>query len=325
MKSTQLPGTQPPLQGTFCGAHGLRLFFQSWYPPSFCPLSYSPPDYSPSDYSPEGELDPRSDEAQRVKGVFAIVHGLGEHSGRYCTIVEGLTAAGYAVFGFDNQGHGKSEGQRGHINRWQDYRDNVQAFLQLVRSQEPSAPLFLMGHSLGGLIVLDYALRCAQRPEFESLQIKGLVVSAPPIQPMDSTASSARIILARLLSGLLPRLSIKMGLNKNGLSRDAEITQQAAHDPLSHSYVTLRWGSETLSTIDWVKEHIDQLALPTLLTHGEADPIVNPEGTRTIFQQIQLPHKSIAIYPGSYHEPHNDLDAERVVADLISWLEARTA
>ncbi|MGB3571827.1 MAG: hypothetical protein WBA01_07270, partial [Phormidesmis sp.] len=86
MKSTQLPGTQPPLQGTFCGAHGLRLFFQSWYPPSFCPLSYSPPDYSP-----EGELDPRSSEAQRVKGVFAIVHGLGEHSGRYCTIVEGLT------------------------------------------------------------------------------------------------------------------------------------------------------------------------------------------------------------------------------------------
>ncbi len=299
MKSTQPPRTQPPLQDTFHGANGLRLFFQGWYPQ---------PNQTPC-----------------VKGVLVIVHGLGEHSGRYCAIVDGLTAAGYAVFGFDNQGHGKSEGQRGHINRWQDYRDNVQAFLQLVRAREPSAPLFLMGHSLGGLIVLDYALRCAQSPAFEALNIGGLVVSAPPIQPMDSAARWVRVVLARLLSGVLPRVSVQMGLNKSGLSRDADVTWQAAHDPLSHSYVTLRWGSETLSTIDWVKDHIDQLALPVLLTHGEADPIVAPSGTRAIFQQIQSPNKSMTTYPGSYHEPHNDLDAATVVADLVEWLEARIA
>ncbi len=293
------------LQGTFSGARNLQLFYQSWYPQS-------------CSFQGIAEKLP-------VRGVLAIVHGLGEHSGRYCAIVEGLTAAGYAVFGFDNQGHGKSEGQRGHIDRWQDYRDNTQAFLQLVRRQEPTVPLFLMGHSLGGLIVLDYVLRSAQSAEFEALKIKGLVVSAPPIQPMDSAASSIRIILARLLSGILPRVSIKMGLDKSGLSRDTEITQQAACDPLSHSCVTLRWGSETLSTIDWVKDHIRQLSLPILLTHGEADPIVAPDGTQAIFQQIQTPNKSITIYPGSYHEPHNDLDADTVVADLITWLAARMA
>jgi len=288
-------------QGTFNGSRNLKLFYQSWYPTAA--------------KSPGGKLAP-------LKGVLAIVHGLGEHSGRYCAIVKGLTAAGYAVFGFDNQGHGKSEGQRGHIERWKDYRDNTQNFLQLVRSQEPSAPLFLMGHSLGGLIVLDYVLRNARTPEFESLNLQGLVVSAPPIQPMDGTASSIRIAVARLLSGVLPRISVKMGLCKDGLSRDRGMTQQTAHDPLTHPYVTLRWGTETLSTIDWVKRHIEQLSLPVLLTHGEADPIVAPDGTREIYQQIQNPNKSIAIYPGSYHEPHNDLDAEKVVADLVEWIES---
>ncbi|MEM9150017.1 MAG: lysophospholipase [Cyanobacteria bacterium P01_F01_bin.3] len=296
-------GTLNPVsnQGTFSGSRALQLFYQSWYP-----------------------AEAETDEPTPVKGVLALVHGLGEHSGRYCAVVKGLTAAGYAVFGFDNQGHGKSEGQRGHIHRWQDYRDNTQAFLQLVRQQEPTAPLFLMGHSLGGLIVLDYVLRSMQNleqnPEFEALNIQRLVVSAPPIQPMKGTASSLRIAIARLLSGLLPRVSIKMGLCKQGLSRDQTITEQTAHDPLTHPYVTLRWGTETLNTLDWVKANIDKLRLPILLTHGEDDPIVAPDGTRQIFQQIQSKKKNLAIYPGSYHEPHNDLDAEQVVADLVNWL-----
>lgn len=294
-------------QGTFNGSRNLQLFYQSWYPPA-CGKPSMGSATNPIATNP-------------IKGVLAIVHGLGEHSGRYCSIVEGLTAAGYAVFGFDNQGHGKSEGQRGHIESWKDYRDNTQAFLQLVRRQEPTAPLFLMGHSLGGLIVLDYVLRSARTAEFEALNLEGIVVSAPPIQPMESTASSIRIVLARLLSGVLPRVSLKMGLSQDALSRDQTVTEQAVCDPLTHSYVTLRWGSETLSTIDWVKKHIQQLRLPILLTHGEADPIVAPDGTRAIYQQIESPNKALNIYPGSYHEPHNDLDAKSVVADLVSWLE----
>jgi len=287
-------------QGTFSGSNGLKLFYQSWYP------------------------DSQSYKSQPCKGVLALVHGLGEHSGRYCAVVEGLTAAGYAIFGFDNQGHGKSEGQRGHIDSWQDYRDNTQSFLKLVRQQEPTAPLFLMGHSLGGLIVLDYVLRNATKPQFQSLNLQGLVVSAPPIQPKGSTASTTRIMLARILLGLLPRFTLKMGLDGGGLSRDRTVTTQAEQDPLTHPYVTLRWGSETLSTLDWVKAHVHQLKLPILLTHGEADPIIDPAGTEAIFQQIQSASKTLNIYPDSYHEPHNDLDAERVVSDLVSWLQART-
>jgi alpha-beta hydrolase superfamily lysophospholipase len=257
-----------------------------------------------------------------LKGVLALVHGLGEHSGRYCPMAQVLTDAGYAVFAFDNQGHGQSEGQRGHIESWQDYRDNLGAFLQLVRQQEPTAPLFLMGHSLGGLIVLDYVLHQQTSLQFQALQIRGLIVSAPPIHPANNTASSLRAMLARLLSGLLPSLTLNMGLAKDGLSRNPDIINEVARDPLVHSCVTLRWGSETLNTIAWVKSHINELRLPILITHGDADPIIAPEGSREIFERIQSPNKTLTLYPGSYHEPHNDLDAAMVVSDLVNWLNS---
>jgi alpha-beta hydrolase superfamily lysophospholipase len=329
--------SQKACQGTFRGSNDLQLFYRSWYPQSAATANSLCGD-------PSGEL--KTDDLEKgalkttdsveaasseedpplwqvhspVKGVLTLVHGLGEHSGRYCAVVKALTAAGYAVYAFDNQGHGKSEGQRGHIDRWQDYRDNTQAFLQLVRQQEPTAPLFLMGHSLGGLIVLDYILRNARSAQHQSLNVRGIIVSAPPIQLMNGTASSVRIMLARLLSGLFPRLTLQMGLDKSGLSRKQEIADEIAEDPLIHSCVTLRWGSETLNTIEWVKSHIDQLDLPILLTHGDADPIIAPDGSREIFQQIQTPDKTLTLYPGSYHEPHNDLDADVVVTDLVNWL-----
>lgn len=288
-------------QGTFTGANSLKLFYQSWYPAA-----------SETTYH-----------TAAVRGVLVLVHGLGEHSGRYCSVIQALTAAGYAVFAFDNQGHGKSEGQRGHIDSWQNYRDNTAAFLQLVRQQEPTAPLFLMGHSLGGLIVLDWVLQKAHAADFQALNILGLVVSAPPISPSEGTASQVRIMLARLLSGLFPRLSLKMGLAECGLSRDQNIADQLAQDPLIHPYVTLRWGTETLNTIDWVKSHIHQLQMPILLTHGEADPIIDVAGSREIFQQIGTDRKTLKIYPGSYHEPHNDLDSRLVVRDLIHWMSTQ--
>lgn len=316
--ATDAPGrpqgcTQGPSQGTFESTRSLKLFYQSWYP-------------SPAQSNPlSGDLTTQKRKPAEIKGVVALVHGLGEHSGRYCKVVKALTSAGYAVFGFDNQGHGKSEGQRGHINRWEDYRDNTQRFLQLVRQQEATAPLFLMGHSLGGLIVLDCILRNSHSPSFNALNLQGIIVSAPPIDPVGGTVSQARILMARLLSGLFPRLSLKMGLDKCALSRDQSIANQVAEDPLIHPYVTLRWGTETLKTIAWVKDHINQLSLPILLTHGEADPIVTPDGSRDIFQRIPTDEKTLNIYPGSYHEPHNDLDAEIVVTDLVNWLDNRLA
>ena len=294
-------------QGTFTGAHQVKLFYQSWYPAIAPDRETSEPVNGP------------------VKGILAIVHGLGEHSGRYCSVVKAAIEAGYAVFGFDNQGHGKSEGQRGHIKSWQDYRENVQAFLHLIRRKEPTAPLFVMGHSLGGLIVLEYVLRKAQSSKFQSLNIEGIVISAPPMQPVGSTTHSARAIFAKLLSGLLPRFTLKMCLDEGGLSRDRTVEERAQKDPLVHPYVTLRWGAETIATIEWVKQHIKSLKLPIMLTHGGSDPIIHPAGSQALFDSITIPEKTFRLYPGSYHEPHNDLDAETVTADITRWLERTLA
>ena len=331
---TQLPGMlQGSLlnhsQGTFTGANQIELFYQSWYPTAPADaLEKTAPAEDNSTFQSALKTPseaPSLKKSSPVKGVLAIVHGLGEHSGRYCSVVRAAVGAGYAVFGFDNQGHGKSEGQRGHIRSWQDYRDNVQAFLQLVRAQEPAVPLFVMGHSLGGLIVLDYVLRSAQTAQFEALQVSGIVISAPPMKPVGGTAHSTRAILAKLLSGLLPRFTLKMCLDAGGLSRDRTIETQAQQDPLVHPYVTLRWGAETISTIAWVKKHINQLSLPIMLTHGGADPLIDPAGSAALFEEIAAPEKTLHIYPGSYHEPHNDLDVDVVTADIVAWLDRTLA
>lgn len=276
----------PRLENRFSGAQGLSLFYQAWYPPDV------------------------------ATAVVALVHGFGEHCDRYSTVTTALTQAGYAVFGFDNQGHGRSEGQRGHINRWQDYRDNVSAFLAKVRHHEPSLPLFVLGHSLGGLIVLDFALASPQG-------LAGIVVSGPPIRPT-GIAKPYLVAIARVLSGIWPRFSMDVGAGAETLSRDPAVVNQTQDDPLTHSMATVRWGSECLVAIANVRRNIHKLQAPILLVHGSADKVNDVKGSQEIFERITS-DKTLRIYPGSYHEPHNDLDRNQVMNDLVQWLNEHLA
>lgn len=270
------------LRNRFCGANGLLLFYQAWYP------------------------------SGTAKAVLALVHGFGEHCDRYSTVTTALTQAGYAVFGFDNQGHGRSEGQRGHINRWQEYRDNVSAFLAQVRQHEPTLPLFVLGHSLGGLIVLDFALNSPQG-------LTGIIISGPPIRPV-GIAKPYLVAIARVLSGIWPRFSMDVGAGAETLSRDPAIVNQTEDDPLTHSLATVRWGTECLVAIAAVRRNIAQLQIPILLIHGSADKVNDVKGSKEIFERITS-DKTLKIYPGSYHEPHNDLDRNQVMNDVVGWLD----
>lgn len=269
------------LEDSFRGAQGLSLFYQAWYPPG------------------------------AAKAVIALVHGFGEHCDRYSTVTTALTQAGYAVFGFDNQGHGRSEGQRGHINRWQDYRDNVSAFLAQVRRHEPTLPLFVLGHSLGGLIVLDFALASPQG-------LTGIIISGPPIRPT-GIAKPYLVAIARILSGIWPRFTMDVGAGAETLSRDPAMVNQTQEDPLTHSMATVRWGTECLVAIANVRRNIHQLQVPILLVHGSADKVNDVQGSEEIFEHITT-DKTLKIYPGSYHEPHNDLDRDQVMIDWVQWL-----
>lgn len=272
------------LEGIFTGAHDLDLYYQAWFP------------------------------NRSAKAAIALVHGLGEHCDRYDMMAATLTDAGYALFGFDNQGHGRSKGQRGHVEQWQDYRDNVCAFLATVRDHEPTLPIFILGHSLGGLIVLDYVLSQPVN------NLAGVIVSGPPIRPV-GVAKPYLVALVRLFSGLFPRLSLNIGMGSNTLSRDPEIIQQTQADPLIHSVATLRWGAEAMKAIAYVRQHISALKLPILLIHGEADSINDVSGSEELYRGVAIADKTLKIYPGNYHEPHNDLDRHQVMQDLVTWLD----
>jgi alpha-beta hydrolase superfamily lysophospholipase len=267
---------------TFQGVGGLALYTQSWHPPG----------------------DPR--------GILAIVHGFGEHSGRYPNVVDCLLPRGYAVYGFDLRGHGRSPGQRGHIEDWGEYRGDVRAFLQMTAKEEPGCPVFLMGHSMGSLIVLDYVIR---HPE----GLAGTVLCSVPIEPV-GVAKAHLVAIARLLSRLWPRFSLAVGLDTSALSRDPAVVRAYEEDPLVHGQGSARWGAESLDIVEWLKAHAAELTIPVLVIHGEADRLDSLDGVRALFQQAGSADKELRVYPGSYHEVHNDLDCGQMVSDLEGWL-----
>ncbi len=269
-------------EGSFQGAGGLRLYYQHW----------------------AAQSDP-------PRAVLALVHGFGEHSGRYSAVVERLTTRGYAVYSFDLRGHGRSPGRRGHIDSWSDFRGDVAAFLAMVAAREPDRPLFLMGHSLGGLIVLEYVLH---HPDgLAGVISSGPVLGQPGISPL-------LLALARVLSRVWPRFSFATGLDVTAISRDPAAVQAYRDDPLTHDRGSARLGTEISSAMVWTQAHAAELRVPLLIVHGGADRLAPPEASRAFFERVALADKERHEYPGVYHEPHNDLEAAAMLNDLERWL-----
>jgi alpha-beta hydrolase superfamily lysophospholipase len=266
----------------FEGAEGITLYSQNWLPEDI------------------------------TRAVIAIVHGIGEHSGRYMNVVDYMIPNQIAVYGYDLRGHGKSSDQRGHIDSWKQYRIDLLNFLIMIKSQQLECPIFLLGHSLGALIVLDLILT---EPE----ELAGVITCGTPIEPVGS-AKPHLVALARLLSSVYPRFSVDFGLDLNALSRDPAVVKAYKTDPLVHGKVSARWGTETLSTIESVKMQVEDINIPILILHGEADRIHTAEGTRKFFDQIQFHDKEIRVYPFGYHEVHNDLNYQEMLSDLLDWI-----
>jgi alpha-beta hydrolase superfamily lysophospholipase len=269
-------------EGVCQGVDGLELYYQCW-----CP-------------------------ADEPKAALVIVHGLGEHGGRYPNLVNHLVPRGYAIYACDLRGHGRSPGQRGYAGSWTEVREDVRAFVGLVQDREPGRPLFLMGHSLGGLIALEYALHCP-----EGLQ--GLIASAPGLS--SEGLSAAMVAVSRVLSGLWPRLSLETGLEAAAISRDPAVVEAYINDPLVHSKGTPRMAVEALRAIEWTMAHASDLRLPLLVVHGAADRIVPVEASRSFFERVDCSDKECREYEGCYHELHNDLGWERPVAEVGDWLD----
>jgi len=245
------------------------------------------------------------------KALICLVHGLGEHSGRYRQVAGLLVRAGYGLSGFDLRGHGSSQGSRGHSPGLSALLDDISRFFIEVEKRQPHGPRFLYGHSMGGTLAINYALR--MHP-----QLTGVIVTGPFLRPAFEPPA-LKLMTAKVMYRLWPTLSLPNGLDPNHLSRDSEVVQAYTRDPLVHDRLSVRLGIEILNAGLWAIEHASEFSLPLLLMQGGADHIVAVDACREFASKVG-PHCDFKLWEGCYHEIHNEPEKEAVFDFLLEWL-----
>ncbi|MGA2507509.1 MAG: lysophospholipase [Chitinispirillaceae bacterium] len=271
-------------QGIFQGTGGTELYYQSWHP----------------------ETTPRA--------VVVGVHGHGDHSGGLYTIVEQLLPVRYAWYGFDLRGHGRSSGQRGHIDTWSDYRDDLMAFFRLINIREPGHPVFVLGHSLGGLIGLDYAIH-------HPAGLKGVIAISPLLSY--SGISPVMKLFLRGVSHFKPDFVVEIQNGNEKLTRDVEVLNALAADPLRHERMSAGFWRETEACRRWVNAHACDLKTPLLMLYGLNDRITPAKAIRKFFHSVSSVEKERYEYKDTRHRPFDDLNRVKVLGHIATWLNAQ--
>ena len=273
--------------GSFQGTRGMSIYYQYWEPQA----------------SP--------------KALILIVHGAGEHSGRYGRVARYLTDHGYAVAALDHPNHGKSDGSYGHVEHFGDFLETLDRFHQQVSAEFTGLPQILLGHSMGGLISSLYLLQHQQ-------DFLGCVLSAPAIKT-DIKPGFLQMLLIRFLSKVAPKAGV-LQLDANGVSRDPAEVQKYVSDPLvNHNKMTARMVGELFSAMHRIQTDAGQITLPMLLLHGAADSMAAAEGSRFLHGHISSTDKTLKIYPDLYHEIFNEPEREQVLSDVLQWCDNRVA
>ena len=271
------------IEGRFQGARDAGIFYQAWLP--------------------DGDAN----------AVLLVVHGIGEHSGRYGNVVNRFVPLGYAVYGYDHVGHGRSGGRREFVERFEDLTDTLAIYCSLVQGWQPGKPVFLLAHSMGGLIASYYLL---DRPA----DFRGAVLSAPALKISDDV-SRTTIALSKVLSVLAPGLGLA-ALELGGLSRDPEVVAAYRNDPLVfHGRTPARLVAESLGAMRRVAAEAGRIVLPFLVVQGGADRMVDPAGARMLYDKAGSKDKTLRVYEGLYHEVFNEPERDRVLQDVETWLE----
>lgn len=249
-----------------------------------------------------------------------MVHGFGEHRLRYRPLVDDLAAQGYECHTFDLRGHGRSSGARGHVDRFDDYLHDLARFAAQVAAAPadgPPLPLVLLGHSLGGLVALSAIVHRVVEPD-------ALALSSPFLRSAVG-APAAVEALVRLAGRVLPRLRIKAPIPPDELSHDPEVVAAYQADEHIVRSLTLSWLAEVLRAQREVLARAGEVTLPSLVLIGTADAIADPGRTREVYRRLGSADKTLRAYDGFRHEVLNEVERERVVADLVSWLDGRCA
>jgi acylglycerol lipase len=249
------------------------------------------------------------------KAVVCLVYGLGEHIGRYAHVGAAFAAAGYALLGFDLRGHGKSGGARGHTPSLEAFFKDIDDFVCEAETRYPSAPRFLYGHSLGGLLSLSYGLS-------HKLNVRGMIVSSPGLRTAIHE-QKMKLMLAKVLGSLAPTITLPSELVTAHISRDPQVVTAYVNDPLVHDKITTGFGRAGLEATDIVFKRAAQFPVPLLLVYCSEDKIAFPRGSEEFARLAPQGLVTLKRYEGLYHEPHNEPEKAEVLKDYIHWLNAQ--
>lgn len=251
--------------------------------------------------------------ANDPEAILLIIHGIAEHSGRYMNLVNHFVPMGYAVYGFDHPGHGKSEGERVYIERFEDFTDTIKTYYDMIRSWYPKLPVFLVGHSMGGLIAACYLLDHQQ--DFVGAVLSGSSVKVP------DHISPVTVTLGRILSRILPKFGI-IKLEADGICRDPAVVQNYLSDPLvCTGKITARLGAELFKATRRITAEAENINLPMMIVHGGTDILVECDASRLFYEKIGSTEKALKIYPGLYHEVFNEPERDQFLKDMEDWIE----
>ncbi len=271
-------------EGTLAGTDGLELYRRRWTPG-------------------------RPPRAQVV-----ITHGAGEHLGRYEHVAERLTRAGYEVHAHDHRGHGRSQGHRADIGPMDKVVADLRTMVALARGEHRELPLFLLGHSMGGCIALEYALRHED-------EIDGLILSSPLASV--NAASPVERAAAKAIATVLPRLGVH-GVDTSLISRDPAVVRAYEEDPLvHHRKLPARTVAELTRAAESFPDRLGGLTVPLYVFHGRADRITEPEGTEVVHERAGSADKEILLFDDLFHETMNEPEQGEVLDRVVTWLGAR--
>ncbi len=251
------------------------------------------------------------------KAVVLIVHGLAEHIGRYAHVAEYLVARGYAVYGLDHRTHGRSGGEpRVYITDFGLVLDDLKQYFDRVKAAQPGRKIFIYGHSMGSFLATAFTVR-------HQSEIAGLISSGSPLH-IEATVPAYIIQISNLLKIVAPRLKL-VRLDLNSVSRDPAVITAYNADPLVlNQPVRLGMAAGYQKAVAQLKQDLTRLRLPILLLHGSADRITPASGSEHLYQMVQSSDKTLKLYPGLYHEIHNEPEQDTVFADIVTWLDGHT-
>lgn len=265
----------------------LRLFYRSWIP-----------------------------EKPNPKKSILLHHGFGEHSGRYENVVRAFEGTGISIFALDARGHGKSGGKQGYLATFDHFVEDLYTFRSMLEEKGSVKKPVLVGHSMGGLIALKYCLT----QDYQNT-VRGVVSNGAAITVKKTFMMEVKLAFGQVLKLFAPDKPIPAGLELKYLSHDPKVVEAYQKDPLVHGLISIRMAEAMIAAGEYVLTHAPDLTLPVMVTHGGADGISDPDGTRKFYERVSSADKTLHIYDGLYHEVYNELHNEQPLKDLREWVE----